>query len=261
MAKLSKQQQKLHKQAMELIDSDRPLTFEEKEFCFDNYHGDADSFKGAFFTPNGLAWDFSVDAVTHGSLLELCAGIGRLSFSVYHRHRPKRMVCVELCSEYVRIGKRLLPEAEWIQADVLTWKSNERFDLVISNPPFGKIQTSDIKDVNGYTGGEFEFKIISKAWDHSDYGVFLVPQGSAGFVYSGAHYYRPAESNKYKKWKEQTGLEATAGCGVDTSLWRDEWHGTNVLTEIITVEYPTRENAVECDTEASGDGSLSMFDI
>lgn len=40
MARLSKQEQKLHDRAMELINSDRPLTYEEKEFCYNNYHGD-----------------------------------------------------------------------------------------------------------------------------------------------------------------------------------------------------------------------------
>ena len=62
MARLSKQEQKLHDRVMELINSDRPLTYEEKEFCYNNYHGDGLGGSGAFFTPEGLAWDFTIDA-------------------------------------------------------------------------------------------------------------------------------------------------------------------------------------------------------
>lgn len=69
------------------------------------------------------------------------------------------------------------------------------------------------------------------------YGVWIVPQGSAGFVYSGVHCYEWRESTKYKKFAQDTGWTFEAGCGIDTSIYRDQWHGTNVVCEVITVEY------------------------
>ncbi|WP_240156239.1 hypothetical protein [Pantoea stewartii] len=51
MARLTKQQSKLHEQAMELVHSDKKLTFEEKEFIFWDYQGDGIGSTAAFFTP------------------------------------------------------------------------------------------------------------------------------------------------------------------------------------------------------------------
>ena len=236
MARLSKNQSKLHRQVLDLVHSDKTLTFEEKEFILSNYQDDGIRSTGAFFTPEGLAWDFTIDSASTGRCLELCAGIGRLSFCQYIRHRPVHITCVELNPEYVLIGSRVLPEAEWICGDALQYVSNERFDVVYGNPPFGKINTSEAF-TGSYKGAEFEYKVIEHGSTLSDYGVWIVPQASAGFVYSGAQYYDRRESAKYKKFADQTGFHFEAGCGIDTSIYRDQWHGTSVVCEVITVEY------------------------
>jgi len=236
MARLSKQQTKLHQQVLELVHSDKELTFDEKEFILQNYQGDGVGSTGAFFTPADLAWDLTIDSGSTGRCLELCAGIGRLSFCQYYRHRPAHITCVELNPEYVIIKKRVLPDAEWICGDVLTYTSERSYDVVYGNPPFGKIKTSEAV-TGSYSGSEFEYKIITHGSIFAPYGVWIVPQGSAGFVYSGAQYYERRESQKYKKFAELIGLHFEAGCGIDTSLFRDQWHGTNVLYEVVTVEY------------------------
>lgn len=56
-------------------------------------------------------------------------------------------------------------------------------------------------------------------------------------MYSGAQYYERRESTKYTKFAEQTGFHFEAGCGIDTSIYRDQWHGTNVVCEVVTIEY------------------------
>lgn len=236
MARLSKLQTKLHQQVLELVHSDKQLTFDEKEFILQNYQGDGIGGTGAFFTPADLAWDFTIDSGSTGRCLELCAGIGRLSFCQYYRHKPAHITCVELNPEYVIIGKRVLPEAEWICGDALTFTSTEKYNVVYGNPPFGKITTSSALP-GKYTGGEFEYKVIQHGASLAPYGVWIVPQGSAGFIYSGVHCYERRESQKYRKFTEQTGLHFEAGCGIDTSIYRDEWHGTNVVCEVVTVEY------------------------
>ncbi|WP_288492969.1 methyltransferase [uncultured Pantoea sp.] len=236
MARISKQQSKLHDQVMQLVHSDSPLNFEQKEFILQNYQGDGIGGTGAFFTPEGLAWDFTIDSNSTGRCIELCAGIGRLSFCQYIRHRPEHITCVELNPDYVAVGKRVLPEAEWVCMDALKYTSTKSYDIVYGNPPFGKISTSTIQ-TGSYSGGEFEYKVITHGASLAWYGVWIVPQGSAGFVYSGAQYYDRRESMKYKKFSEQTGYVFEAGCGIDTSIYRDQWHGTNVVCEVVTVEY------------------------
>ena len=86
---------------MDLVHSDKALTYEEKLFIIENFHEGAftnNSELGAFFTPIGLARDFTIDACTGGSVIDLCAGIGGLSFAMVHYmmyNTPREIVCVD----------------------------------------------------------------------------------------------------------------------------------------------------------------------
>ncbi|MGX9273531.1 hypothetical protein ACWXWK_10480 [Pantoea ananatis] len=142
----------------------------------------------------------------------------------------------KLNPDYLQIGMRVLTEAEWNIGDALTYVSEQRYDIIYGNPPFGKIKTSEAA-TGSYRGSEFEYKVITHGASLADYGVWIVPQGSAGFVYSGVRCYERQESTKYSKFAEQTGYHFEAGCGIDTSIYRDQWHGTNVVCEVVTVEY------------------------
>ncbi|WPO93708.1 methyltransferase [Buttiauxella sp. HR94] len=236
MARVTKKESANHNRVMELVHSDKQLTQDDKEFIFNNYRGDGIGATGAFFTPEMLAWDFILDAGCSDDCIELCAGIGRLSYYQYLRNRPTNITCVELNPEYVMIGKRVLPQAEWICMDALAYTASEPFDIVYGNPPFGKIKTSEMQ-TGKYSGLEFEYKVIEHGSTLAPYGVWIVPQSSAGFVYSGVHCYDRKESAKYKKFVNDTSWTFEAGCGIDTSIYRDQWHGTNVVCEVVTVEY------------------------
>ena len=104
------------------------LTIDEQEFVLRHWQESqnattATALAGAFFTPLDLAFDFAIE-VAAGRIIDLGAGIGTLSWAV-HRHltaspsRPRpELVCVERNREYVRVGRRVLPEADWICADL-----------------------------------------------------------------------------------------------------------------------------------------------
>lgn len=206
MARVTKKESQLRLKVMELVHSDRQLTEDDKEFIFNNYRGDGIGATGAFFTPEMLAWDFMLDAGCSDDCIELCAGIGRLSYYQFIRNKPSHITCVELNPEYVLIGKRVLPQAEWITGDALQYTPDRFYRVAYGNPPFGKINTSGAY-TGRYTGSEFEYKIIDRAREYSSYGVWIVPQGSAGFKYSGHTYYdRSIQSAKYIKFEKDTGL-------------------------------------------------------
>ena len=236
MARVTKKESAKHNKVMELVHSDKQLTQDEKEFIFNNYRGDGIGATGAFFTPEFLAWDFILDAGCSGDCIELCAGIGRLSYYQYLRNKPTHITCVELNPEYVLIGKRVLPEAEWITADALQYTPDRFYRVAYGNPPFGKINTSE-SYTGVYTGTEFEYKVIDHASKFASMGVWIVPQGSAGFVYSGAQYYDRRETPKYVKFHNQTGYTLQPGVGIDTSIYKDQWNGTKVICESVTVDY------------------------
>ncbi|CZV80744.1 methyltransferase [Enterobacter sp. JBIWA008] len=237
MARITKKESALHIQVMDLIHSDKQLTQDDKEFIFNNYKGDGIGATGAFFTPEMLAWDFILDAGCTGQCIELCAGIGRLSYYQFLRNNPAHITCVELNPEYVMIGKRVLPEAEWIIGDALQYTPDRFYDVAYGNPPFGKINTSEAY-TGRYTGSEFEYKVIEHASNFSSYGVWIVPQGSAGFKYSGHRYYDASvQTAKYQKFVNDTGYTFQPGVGIDTSIYKDEWNGTKVICESVCVDY------------------------
>ena len=245
MAKLSKAEIKKHNQILDLIHSDKPLSFDEKWDILENYNEGAEhvnSLAGAFFTPVLYSRDFSLE-VFGDTVIDLCAGLGSLSFFVMNKYNPdeipKQLVCVEINHDYAEIGKRIVPEADWIVMDALQFSTETLFEQCISNPPYGKIKTSDVQ--LEYTGSEFEYKIISKASTIAQYGTFILPQRSAGFVYSGRRFYERDESNKYKKFNKETGIVLNPGIGIDGAIYREAWKGTTITTEVACANFSSDE--------------------
>lgn len=249
MAKLTKPEIRAHEQALALLD--KPvLTDDDKEFVFRNWHEGAtniNSQAGAFFTPYDMAFDFAFD-VGGPRIIDLCAGIGMLSYAVYHRHvwghleRKPQITCVERNPEYIAVGKKLLPEATWVEADVfdvidlgLHAGDDGLFDYAISNPPFGNIKRT--RNAPRYSGKDFEFHVIDIAAHIANRGTFIVPQGSAGFNYSGNKGYSRQSEGKAFKFQELSGLFFEAGVGLDTAYYREEWKGVSPLCEIVCVEF------------------------
>lgn len=227
MAKLTRLQRKQHLAAVEILKKDA-LTEDEKEFVFNHWHEGAQSMNGeagAFFTPLEMAYEFAYDcggdSEDQRTYIDLCAGIGVLAYALKVRYpQSARMVCIEVNPEYVEVGKKLVPEAEWYCLDVMdndALISLGHFHTAVSNPPFGLVSSMRGQKASCYSGAEGEYKVISQGGLVADSGTFILPQQSAGFRYSGANYYERDESSKYKKFSNQTGLSIDAGMGFDTT--------------------------------------------
>ncbi|CAE6843257.1 hypothetical protein [Paraburkholderia aspalathi] len=95
--KLTKAQTKLMTEVNKLVALDRRLTEDERLFVLENFQEGAthdNGAMGAFFTPWGLARDFSFE-VPSGcrAIVDLCAGIGSLAHAC--EEKAKSIVCVE----------------------------------------------------------------------------------------------------------------------------------------------------------------------
>lgn len=229
MAKLSKQDAKLHAQACELLQQNE-LTYDERVFVLDNWQESAthiNSVAGAFFTPRGLARDLAIE-VTPRKIVDLCAGIGVLSFAV-HQHfygNNPEITCVEINPDYIEVGKKLVPEARWIRADTFDF-AEVGFDCAIANPPFGNVKTH--KNVYGC----FEYDLIAHAKSLARYGVFIIPQMSSPFKLSGNQRFEEKKSADYLKFRERSGVSLTPNCGLDTSVYREDWKVKTPMVEIV----------------------------
>ncbi|MFG1462291.1 methyltransferase [Xanthobacter sp. DSM 24535] len=240
MSKLTKAKAKAHQQACEILKKD-VLTNDEKWFVLENWQESAthiNTVAGAFFTPPDLARSFCIE-VDGRLIIDLCAGIGTLSFLYMEKccFGPKpKITCVEINPDYIAVGRKILPEATWVQASVFDLPDLEHFDCAISNPPFGNIKRGGL-DAPRFTGRQFEYHVIDIASDLADYGVFIIPQMSAPFRYSGEATYRVAKDAGYLAFEQKTGIELGANCGIDCSCSQDEWHGVAPKVEVVTVDF------------------------
>lgn len=251
--KLSKAQAKAHGQAMDLVHSDKALTEDERHFILENFQESAtemNGLSGAFFTPWGMARDFSLEvagsSLNGGGIIDLCAGIGILSFACRDKH--ERMVCIERNPAYAEVGKRILPEAEWYIGDVFeVAPALGVFDWAISNPPFGAIKAESFG--GKYTGAKFEYKVIELASQIAEFGAFILPQNSAPFRYSGQQTYRDEIDSNCQRFMGQTGIAMEVGCGIDTSVYLSDWKGVSPLCEIVVCEFGQRSQEPEYQLE------------
>ena len=234
MARLSKAQIKAHDQALRLLAQDR-LNDDEREFVLDNWQESANhvnSAAGAFFTPSGLARDTAIYTSNAKTIVDLCAGIGALGlWAWWLSDRKAHVTCVEVNPGYVEVGRKLFPEATWVCASVV--QASGRFDCAISNPPFGK--TAKIKGPR--YSGEDDLAVVDIAADLAGWGVFILPQMSVPFRYSGQPHYREGEHTaKSDKFTAATGL--TLQCeSTDASYYAKDWRGVSPTVEVCSVDF------------------------
>jgi len=237
MSALTKAQAQQHDRASVLLAKD-VLTFDEREFVLEHWRADADQNvrkAGAFFTPQGLSSAFADECNGAQSVIDLCAGIGALAYQRWRRDQPTRLVCVEANPVYIAVGRKVLPEAEWIHGDVFALPHLGRFDLAISNPPYGRVK----RNGSGprYRGSAFEYHVIDIASTLADQGVFLIPQTSAPFKFTGGGDGRVVEGLAYTRFRRETGITLCSGLGIDANLWRTEWHGVSPVVESVRVDF------------------------
>lgn len=250
--KLSKQVVKEQKQIYELIQSKDTFTYDELEMIYEKFNEgylqDVTSHS-AYFTPLDLAYDFALFAGRYGTVVDMCAGIGVLSFALLTRDtyekNIKQIVAIERNEVYYNLGKKLLPQVDWILGDMFdksVWdgirEKYGKIHCVNSNPPFGKVSKTDAdRSWLKYKGADIEMAAIEIAMLNAERCSFILPQGSCDFRYSGRHYYEEIENRKTAKLKKETGIDFYMyGGDVDTSVYKDEWRNTKVTVEVVTID-------------------------
>ncbi|MEU0950268.1 methyltransferase [Streptomyces canus] len=217
---------------------------------------------GAFFTPAGLAGELH-HVIPGDRIIDLCAGIGRLAWharDLVNRHfehlPPRKIVCVEQNPEYVRVRRRVLPEATWICADVLDVPGMDLgpFDCAISNPPFGRIKRS--RNAPGYRGPLFEFHVIAVAETLARRGAFIIPRESSPFRIETTGFVAQ-DPPAYERFHRETGIKLRPNPGIPTDLFRDQWRDASPAVEIVVHNRDEDELEVRAEQAARARQSAS----
>lgn len=287
MARISRDALRRHDEACALLAQERLLQPDEIGRIIDDWHegaGHANSRMGAHFTPYGLAVGMAVEAETRGRVLDLCAGIGTLSYAHWSHmnawaatpHENQELyTLVEMNPDYAAIARRLLPGAEVIVGSVfdpvlIAELRSRDFDMAISNPPYGRYNTASGKGPR-YVGKDCHYAVIDVASEVARQGVFLIPQAATPFRYSGQQGMSTVQDDDrrpYDRFSSQTGIEFEFNSGINTDYHRSEWRDVSIRVEVVLcdfVEAESRRRAM-ADTDdarqaAAPAGQFSLFDI
>ena len=254
MARISTHKYNLHEKAVSLL-AKTALTLDEKHFVLEHFHEAANNNNGkagAFFTPLSLAQEFVVHAPTpckKGAvrILDLCAGIGALSFCMARAYEWSasescELVCVELNPDYVAVGKKVVPEATWVQGDINDIDlllSLGKFDFAISNPPFGAVATFSNREKLSYTGAMAEYKVIELASLVADLGAFILPQRSCDFKYSGVPHFERVRCEALATFTAQTGITLENTNLGETQEFQHDWKSAVPVVEMVQTDFST----------------------
>lgn len=249
MAKLNRLDSKDHDRALELLEKDT-LTEDEKDEVFEKYNPMATNDvgrAGIFFTPPDVANEFSWYPSRYGRVLDLCAGIGILSWYVwfkdtggsfwdgnYYRGKITEIVALEQNPEFVRIGKKLMPWVTWVQGDAFdleTIMSLGEFDYVYSNPPYGNVPSVSDTSWMKVKGGA-QWKAMEIALRIAKGGTFLIPEVDADY---DGHKPRPYPRSKEILGKHWAGITLFPADS-DVNIYQEQWKGASPRTAIVTLD-------------------------
>jgi predicted RNA methylase len=242
--KLSRREVKEQQTLLELLKKEK-LSEEEIDNIYTEINpgilGDVTA-NGAFFTPYGLAQDVAVMNHARGHVLDLCGGIGMLSYRAWdmdtYEKRIRSLTIIELNPKYVEIGKKLLPQANWICGSVFDKQlldslapDGGKWDTIISNPPFGKAIVKEKIEWLNYNSAA-DLMVLEVALRYGKDAYFILPSNSVPFRFSGAPYYQEnigRELTRFIKINKEFLFNMSCD-GIDCSIYRDEWKNLNGIS-------------------------------
>jgi hypothetical protein len=269
MGRLSKASLKLQKEVRALLERPEPWSPEEIDWIYENYDPAMDdnvTERGVFFTPLDLAMDAALFTNRNGHLVDMCAGIGGLSFSLltrnFHHETIKSITLVEFNPVFTEMSRRLLSplsaftesrstiDLHFVNGSVWNpslWSSitsgltEFKLDTMLSNPPYGKCSPEERQEASWmHYQGERELMAIELAWRYAQDATMIIPPGSCEFRYSGRPYYDRQASTKVDRFRKKMPETFTMHMecdGVDTSIFHDEWKGTKITTEVASITF------------------------
>jgi phospholipid N-methyltransferase len=227
---------------MELVDLERALTEDEVWFVLENYNPMANhnvGKGGIFFTPQGLARDFAVMVSPKGRVLDLCGGIGRLSHAVLHEdqysHDITEIVAVEINPEFVRVGRKILPQVTWFEGSIFDFDlmgALGAFDYAISNPPYGNIPVGVSEPMRIKTIAHLMAIEIALRASYNGCSM-IIPYTDVEYDFNTG---RQQTSNNLKRLKKAfPGISVTPE-PIDTTIYEDEWEGAAPKVAIADID-------------------------
>jgi predicted RNA methylase len=244
--KLTKAQTRDWDKIKGLLEGKKPLEDEEAQIFLDKFlpgmvRTDV-SRLGAHFTPWDVARELTYWAVSPGDrVLDLAAGVGSLSRACAYYGDNIEVVAVELCHEFIEIGKRIAPEARWVQGSIYDQKLIQRlgkFDAVVSNPPYSiKVEKQDWLSYNGAS----ELMAAEVALRAGKDATFIMPANSVPWHFDHMGCYNERWDNRHLVNFVRANPDARfSNLSVDMGIYKDLWKSGLSSVEMVRI-HPREE--------------------
>jgi trans-aconitate methyltransferase len=86
-----------------------------------------------------------VDRLRFRSVLEVGCGFARVGAAILARHPGVAYTGLDISPDLIDGGRRLLPDQEFIVADLASWETDRRWDLVLSVSVLGHLLPADVR--------------------------------------------------------------------------------------------------------------------
>jgi hypothetical protein len=188
----------------------------------------------------------------------------------YYNNDIESLTLIEYNPKFTEIAKRLISPLSaynedrrvipinFITADAYlksTWENltstlplsaDGKYNLMISNPPYGKLPAADKKlyiDHLKYLS-ERELMAVELCTRYAKHGNFIMPLSSRECIFSGRPYYERRPSKKVDGLRKALGEDVFFYMeidGIDCSIYRDEWKNTKITTEVVSINLNKEE--------------------
>lgn len=142
--------------------AERNLSYYEKAFVFEKLLSDSKQ-TGSYYTPQSVVFEslnsVSITNKKHITVLEPAVGMGAFLPQLFRVLNDCDFIEIDVCDIDNQVLNKLKDIIEYIDYDrerisinyicedfILTNKLKEKYDLIVSNPPFAKVNTNSIKE-------------------------------------------------------------------------------------------------------------------
>lgn len=160
---------------------------------------------------------------------------------------------MEINPDYIAVGKRVVPEAIWIQADVFSPQAaaliagGHPFDFAISNPPFGRVgRNRNLSHPVPVHGSPIELNVLAVAAKLARCGAFILPQDSCPFKFSGQDFHEYRGSETFNRFRRRCSIDLSCS-SIDCDYHRADWRDVSPTVEIALYDLDEQIYNVEPD--------------
>jgi trans-aconitate methyltransferase len=127
-----------------------------------------------------------LDTLAFDSVLEVGCGFGRVGYAIKRHYPHVAYTGIDVSPDLIEGARKRLPDSELIVADLATWDSDRKWDLVVSVSVLGHILPADIEAVIAKMRKWATNDVVAIDWDEVGASTSFQYGHDYGHIYGDA---------------------------------------------------------------------------